>query len=35
MGDPRFQLSDHPPFSTKHAHNWVTDIVNAIMLSDL
>ncbi|MEX2202671.1 MAG: alkaline phosphatase family protein [Actinomycetota bacterium] len=32
---PRFQLSDHPPFSTKHAHNWVTDIVNAIMLSDL
>jgi phospholipase C len=30
---PRFQLSDHPPFSTKHAHNWVTDIVNAIMRS--
>ncbi|MGZ8611794.1 MAG: alkaline phosphatase family protein [Actinomycetota bacterium] len=28
---PRFQLSDHPPFSTKHAHNWVTDIVNGIM----
>jgi phospholipase C len=32
---PRFQLSDHPPFSTKHAHNWVTDIVNAIMRSDV
>jgi phospholipase C len=32
---PRFQLSDHPPFSTKHAHNWVTDIVNAIMRSDM
>jgi phospholipase C len=32
---PRFQLSDHPPFSTKHAHNWVTDIVNAIMLSEM
>jgi phospholipase C len=32
---PRFQLSDHPPFSTKHAHNWVTDIVNAIMHSTM
>jgi phospholipase C len=32
---PRFQLSDHPPFSTKHAHNWVTDIVNAIMRGPL
>ena len=32
---PRFQLSDHPPFSTKHAHNWVTDIVNGIMRSDM
>lgn len=32
---PRFQLSDHPPFSTKHAHNWVTDIVNAIMRSPM
>jgi phospholipase C len=28
---PRFALSDHPPFSTCHAHNWVTDIVNGIM----
>ena len=26
---PQFQLSDHPPFSTGHAHNWVSDIVNA------
>jgi phospholipase C len=32
---PRFQLSDHPPFSTKHAHNWVTDIVNAVMRGPL
>ena len=32
---PRFQLSDHPPFSTKHAHNWVTDIVNRIMRSTM
>ncbi|MGH2740710.1 MAG: alkaline phosphatase family protein [Actinomycetota bacterium] len=30
---PRFQLSDHPPFSTCHAHDWVTDIVNSIMRS--
>jgi phospholipase C len=28
---PRFQLSDHPPFSTKHAHNWIVDIVNKVM----
>ena len=32
---PRFQLSDHPPFSTRHAHNWVTDIVNGIMRSSM
>jgi phospholipase C len=32
---PRFQLSDHPPFSTKHAHNWVTDIVNGLMRSEM
>jgi len=32
---PRFQLSDHPPFSTGHAMNWVTDIVNAIMRSEM
>jgi phospholipase C len=32
---PRFQLSDHPPFSTKHAHNWVAEIVNAIMRGPL
>jgi phospholipase C len=31
---PRFQLSDHPPFSSGHAHNWVTGIVNALMRSD-
>jgi phospholipase C len=32
---PRFELSDHPPFSTGHAHNWVTDIVNRVMRSDM
>ena len=30
---PRFELSDHPPFSTGHSHNWITDIVNAVMRS--
>jgi phospholipase C len=28
---PRFELSDHPPYSTSFSHNWVTDIVNAVM----
>jgi phospholipase C len=32
---PRFQLSDHPPFSTGHAHNWVTGIVNRVMRSEM
>ena len=32
---PRFELSDHPPFSTGHSHNWVTDIVNAVMRSPM
>ena len=32
---PRFQLSDHPPFSTGHSHNWVTKIVNKVMRSDM
>jgi phospholipase C len=32
---PRFQLSDHPPFSTGHAHNWVTGIVNRLMRSPM
>ena len=31
---PRFELSDHPPQSTGFSHNWVTDIVNAVMTSD-
>jgi phospholipase C len=31
---PRFELSDHPPFSTGHAHNWVTSVVNRVMRSD-
>ncbi len=32
---PRFELSDHPPWSTSGAHNWVTGVVNAIMKSDM
>ena len=32
---PRFELSDHPPYSTSFSHNWVTDIVNAVMTSDM
>ena len=31
---PRFELSDHPPQSTGYSHNWVTEIVNAVMKSD-
>jgi phospholipase C len=31
---PRFQLSDHPPYSSAWAHNWVTDIVTEIMRGD-
>jgi phospholipase C len=30
---PRFQLSDHPPWSNFGCHNWLTDIVNAAMKS--
>ena len=32
---PRFELSDHPPASSSFAHNWVTDVVNAVMKSDM
>ena len=32
---PRFQLSDHPPYSSAWAHNWLTDIVNSVMMSDV
>ncbi|MGZ8615020.1 MAG: phospholipase C [Actinomycetota bacterium] len=32
---PRFELSDHPPYSTGHAHNWVSEIVNAVMRSPM
>jgi phospholipase C len=32
---PRFELSDHPPWSSSHAHNWVTKIVNSIMRSSM
>lgn len=30
---PRFELSDHPPESTCFAHDWLTDVVNAVMES--
>ena len=32
---PRFELSDHPPASSSFAHNWLTDIVNAVMQGDM
>ena len=32
---PRFQLSDHPPYSTRYAHNWVRQLVNGIMRSEM
>ncbi|HEX9716838.1 MAG TPA: alkaline phosphatase family protein [Actinomycetota bacterium] len=31
---PRFELSDHPPFSMCFGQNFVTDVVNAVMRSD-
>jgi phospholipase C len=30
---PRFELSDHPPESTCFAHDWMVDLVNALMRS--
>ena len=32
---PHFQLSDHPPSSSAFTHNWVMDVVDALMKSDL
>ena len=32
---PRFELSDHPPMSTSFAHNWTSDLINALMKSDM
>jgi phospholipase C len=32
---PHFQLSDHPPYSTRYAHNWVVELVNGIMRSEM
>ena len=29
------ELSDHPPFSTCFAHNWLTKLVNGIMKSPM
>lgn len=31
---PRFELSDHPPASSSFAHNWVSDLIEAIMTGD-
>jgi len=30
---PRYEFSNHPPYSTAWAQNWVTQVVNAIMRS--
>jgi len=32
---PRFQLSDHPPFSSCYSQDWVTMIVNRLMRSPM
>jgi phospholipase C len=32
---PRFELSDHPPWNSRFAMNWVTDIVDGIMKSPM
>ena len=32
---PRYEFSDHPPWSTCHGHNFVTSIVNAAMRSPM
>jgi phospholipase C len=31
---PRFELSDHPPGSSAFTHNWISDVIEAIMKSD-
>lgn len=31
---PRFELSDHPPESTCFAHDWLTEVVNAVITSE-
>jgi phospholipase C len=30
---PRYELSAHPPYSSCFSHNWVTELVNAVMRS--
>jgi phospholipase C len=32
---PHFELSDHPPSSSAFTHNWVMQIVDAVMQSDM
>jgi phospholipase C len=32
---PVYPLSDHPAWSSSHAHNWLTDVVNAVMRSPM
>jgi phospholipase C len=32
---PRYELSDHPPFSLCYGENWTTQVVNAVMRSPM
>jgi phospholipase C len=32
---PRFELSDHPPVSSGWTHNWIRELLNAVMTSDM
>jgi len=32
---PRYEVSDHPPYSTTWGQNWSTEVINAIMKSPL
>ena len=32
---PRYEYSDHPPYSTIWAQNWATQVINAIMTSPM
>ncbi|GIU99224.1 MAG: hypothetical protein KatS3mg014_0840 [Actinomycetota bacterium] len=32
---PRFQLSEHPEYNFCHGENWSTEVINAIMRSDM
>ena len=32
---PRYELSDHPPWSVCYGHNWVTAVVNGVMRTSM